>query len=142
VRDPVVPLRNDELIEFLIRHGELDDNLTFQFRKLCRLMATLIHQELHLRQEQLKRLYAPFDPDAETRPVGSNDGRTRADLLGEFLSSLVSALEAANYRPLTSQELEIALSGSTYWGLDLQINREIFDRLMIFVRGGGSTSRA
>jgi len=139
--DSFVPLRRDEIIELLVRLGKLDDRAETQFRRLCWLIEAAFHQEFHLRQEQLKRLYAPFDPDSDSRPVAIVGSASRGELLDEFLFGFVHVLEAANFRPLTEQELEAALADSTFWGLDLTINRDIFDRMMIFVRGEGIITR-
>jgi hypothetical protein len=139
-RTAFVPLSKDRLIDVIVRHGKLAD-LEAQFRALCHRIEAVIHCEFHTRQEQLKRLYAPFDPDSDVRPVQCGGNASRWDTLEEFLGGLIHVLDAANFRPLSDKELERALSGSTYWGLDLQINREIFDRLMIFVRGEGALGR-
>jgi hypothetical protein len=141
VGEPHVPLRRDELIEMLVRLGKLDGSEALEFRRLCKLIAAVFHQRYHEHQERLKQLYAPFDPDAETRPVRQGPNRPRGELLDEFLGTLFEVLTAAHYRPLEPKELEFALTGATYWGLDLQINRDIFDRLLIFVRGDSSMSR-
>jgi hypothetical protein len=136
-----VPLRREELFELLVRQGKLSGSDALDFRKLCKLITAVFHQNYHEHQKQLKRLYAPFDPDSETRPLERGTHRPRGELLDEFLANFSEVLTAAHYRPLEPKELEFALTGATYWGLDLQINRDIFDRLMIFVRGDMSLSR-
>jgi hypothetical protein len=141
VAEPYVPLRRDELIELLVRHGKLEGAEASEFRRLCRLIAVVFHQNYHEHQDRLKQLYAPFDPDAETRPIRQGIQRPRGEMLDEFLGTFSEVLTAAHYRPLEPKELEFALTGATYWGLDLQINRDIFDRLLIFVRGDCSMSR-
>jgi hypothetical protein len=141
VAEPYVPLRRDELVDLLVREGKLTARESLEFRRLCRLIAAVVHQDYHEHQEQLKRLYAPFDPDSETRPLPRETNRPRSERLDEFLGNFAEILTAAHYRPLDPKELDFALTGATYWGLDLQINREIFDRLLIFVRGDGAMSR-
>ncbi|MBI3465851.1 MAG: DUF3754 domain-containing protein [Planctomycetes bacterium] len=139
--EPYVPLGKHALIDALVRRGNLDDSTASQFRKLCRLTETILHQEFHQRQEHLKLLYAPFDPDTDSRPVKDSAGPSRGEMADEFLNELGNVLTAANYHPLTQKDLNQALSGATYWGLDLQIDRDIFDRLMIFVRGDNPALR-
>ncbi len=141
IAESYVPASRDELVEMLVRHGNLDDAEAVQFRRLGRLIAAAFHIEFHERLEHLKRLYAPFDPDSDARPIGANAGRNRAAAQDELLDAIGQVLTAAHYHPLSEQELDRALSGATYWGLDLAINRDIFDRLMIYVRGDSSTSR-
>jgi hypothetical protein len=135
--EPYIPARKDEIIELLVTSGSLEKGDATRFRKLCGLIEMILHQEFHTRQEHLKRLYAPFDPDSDTRPLAG----AREELIGEFLENLSEVLSAARYHPLAPDDLEYALSGATYWGLDLQMNRDIFDRLMIYVRGEGARSR-
>ena len=136
-----LPMRQEELVEFLIGRGGLGAAEAGQFRLLCNLLHMVLHQDFHQHQELLKRQYAPFDPDTETRPVAQDRTKSRGELLDEFMGSLSEVLTAAHYRPLAPEDLDYALSGATYWGLDLQINRSIFDRLMIYVRGDDARSR-
>lgn len=136
-----VALRKDELIEFLIAQGAMEPALARQFRRLCQLIETVLHQEFHARQEYLKKAYAPFDPDSDTRPLSNAASLPRDEMIGDFLDSLCEVLSAAHYVPLEQADLDYALSGATYWGLDLQINRQIFDRLLIYVRGASALSR-
>jgi hypothetical protein len=136
-----VALRKDELIDLLVNGVGLEKSIALEFRKLCTLIATILHQEFHARQEHLKTAYAPFDPDTDTRPLNRSSARPRGIMIDEFLNSLSEVLTAAHYHPLDPEDLDYALSGATYWGLDLQINRNIFDRLMIYVRGDSARSR-
>jgi hypothetical protein len=129
------------LIDLLISGCHLETVSAIRFRKLCELIETVLHQDFHTQQEHLKKLYAPFDPDSDTRPLHGAMSRRRDEMINEFMGGLAEVLTAAHYRPLSREDLEYALSGATYWGLDLQINRDIFDRLMIYVRGAGARSR-
>lgn len=140
-REQLIPLRKDELIDLLIRRAELDAGSAAQFRRLCRLFGAIFHHEFRVRLDQLKRLYAPFDPDTETRPLPNGESRTRMELIDAFLDELTNVLTAANFYPLPPEQLEKALSGATDWGLDLEINRDIFDRLLIYVRGASRVTR-
>ncbi len=140
-RDCYVGLRRDELVELLVRHGGLAAAEAAGFRTLfCRLQG-VVHYEFYGLREQLKALYTAFDPESDTRPVRYGNGRSRAESQDEFLDHLAHVVEAAHYHPLPEQQLQRALSGATYWGLDLDINPEIFDRLMIYVRGDVVSAR-
>jgi hypothetical protein len=150
VRDPVtcetpsesyVPFRKNELIDLLLASSPIDATAAGQFRRLCDLIEIVVHHEFHSQQEHLKNLYAPFDPDSSTRPLKQLGSRARLELTDELIGFLANVLNSAHYHPLGSKELEYALSGATYWGLDLQINRDIFERLIIYVRGHGLRSR-
>jgi Protein of unknown function (DUF3754) len=139
--EPYVALRKDELIDLLVSGAKLEEFVSVRFRKLCALIETVLHQEFHARQEHLKTVYAPFDPDSDTRPINRSSDRPRRVMIDDFLGSLSEILTAAHYHPLEREDLDYALSGATYWGLDLQINRSIFERLMIYVRGDRARSR-
>jgi hypothetical protein len=138
--EPYVPLRKSELVELLVRRGRLDAIEAESFRRLCTLIEMGFHFEFHATLERLKRLYAPFDPETDTHPVLDGE-RPREQLLDECLDMLARMLEAANYRRLTHEELERAMTGATYWGIDLEVDTRIFDRLLIFARGDGTLVR-
>ena len=67
LREQFIPLRKADLVDRLA--GELDATEAALFRNFCGLLQATIHHEFHRTLETLKDDYAPFDPDADTRPV-------------------------------------------------------------------------
>lgn len=97
-------------------------------------LASLLHVEFHERLEVLKELYAPLDPDSDTRrppgaPEPPADGARR---LGE---TLADALRRANYVELTREELHAALEQDSPFQLRVHVELADFAELVVFTRG-------
>jgi hypothetical protein len=132
-REQFIPLRRSELESLLLRGGKLSPTEQDQFGRFCRLLAATIHHEHHGEIEQLKNLYAPFDPDADTL---SRDATTAgSDELDELFRRFDGLLERANFRRLTQADLEFALAACSEWGLSLRVNFDLFERLELYARG-------
>jgi hypothetical protein len=105
------------------------------FLNLCRLLDATFHFEYHRQLEGLKQAYAPFDPDADTAPSAplSNEGRQAlAELLFERCGEL---LQRANFQRLSREKLEQSLLTASHWGVNLQLDFEIFEQLDLYWRG-------
>jgi hypothetical protein len=64
-----IPFRRSELIDLCLADRQLDERAGVQFREFCEILAAFYHLRAHAQLERLKEHYAPFDPDAETRPL-------------------------------------------------------------------------
>ena len=49
--------------------NRLTDSQKNAFNDLCRVLEAIFHYEFHRVLENLKNCYAPFNPDADTRPI-------------------------------------------------------------------------
>lgn len=104
-------------------------------RRFCRLLDALIHSEYHASLEELKNAYAPFDPDADTRPGGELSGGRRDELRGALFEKFGWLLGRGNFFRLAKEEIHRSVTDRSHWGLNLNLNFEIFERLEIYCRG-------
>src|SRR5713226_8860343 len=80
-REHFIPLRKSDLIDLLCADAELPPDQREPFRQFCLLVSATYHFEYHRRLEELKDAYAPFDPDADTRPQRSLPAEERQQRL-------------------------------------------------------------
>ena len=133
-REHFIPLRRSDLVELLSRDESLDEESRVQFLKLCDLLAATFHHDYRERLDKLKDLYAAFNPDAVT--LDMQDGARSRDLqAGELFEELVSLLERANYHRLSRDEIEQAVGAASEWGVRLNVDFDVFERLEVFARG-------
>ena len=101
--------------------------------------ATLIvshyHREYHARLQQLKNDYAPFDPDADTKVFKTLSPQERAGAQDRLFQAFSSLLERANYKRMTRDEIEKEMQGSSYWGIDMDVDWNVFERIELYHRG-------
>jgi hypothetical protein len=140
-REYFIPLRKSDLIELLCSEPGLTPEEVHDFRQFCTLVSATYHFEYHQRLEELKDAYAPFDPDADTRKLetlSENEKGTRVAALFERFDSL---MQRANYEPLGQKDIEAALGVQTPWGIDMNIDLDVFDRYALYARGDNKGKR-
>lgn len=135
-REHFIPLRKGELIDLLIQGKSLEPAQREPFSQFCKLLSSMFHFEYHSRLEELKNTYAPFDPDADTitlQPLNPDERKHRQDIL---FADFISLLEKANYTHLSHATLHEAIEiGASDWGLNMDVDFDVFDRLEVFSRG-------
>ncbi len=105
------------------------------FRNLCTRLRSIFHVEHLTELIKIEELYGPLDPDSELIqlvPLSENEKESRTGQLVDRLSSL---LYSAHYQRLTRDELQHAIELSSEWGVKLDVDFNVFDRLEVFARG-------
>lgn len=134
-REQFIPIRKTDLVELLCRDWPLTAHDRDHFRRFCRRLDATLHCEYHARLEQLKDAYATFDPDSDTQPLEPHASGQRAQEIEQLFTQFVALLERANFKRLSSSEINAALERASDWGVNLEVDFEVFDRLEIFARG-------
>ena len=134
-REHYIPLRPAEMVQKLANDPALTIFESELFRQFCRLVEATIHHEYWSRLNELKAVYAPFDPDGDSLTQPALDESERKGRCRQLFEKFDSLLERANYRRLTREDLEQALRTSSGGGLELHIDLDLFERLEIYVRG-------
>ncbi len=137
-----IPLRKADLVRLLAADAQFQGDERDQFLQLCALVAATFHHEFHQRLEDLKELYAPFDPDSVTKELRTYTDEQRAQLVPELFRQLVELLERANYRRLSRTEIEQAAGAASDWGVRLQVDFAVYEQLEVYVRGDVVTRRS
>ncbi len=134
-REQFIPWRKADLVDKLARWQGLSAGEVAAFRRFCELTQSLVHCQYHATVEDLKNAYAPFDPDADTRPGQElSEGQLVAqrELLFDRFGLL---LERGNFVRLAQEEIDRALHDRSHWGLNLAVDFTIFERLELYCRG-------
>lgn len=102
-----------------------------KFREFCHVLKSVFHFEFHDTLEQLKDLYAPINPDRDTRKVGvfsDEEGESFTDTLHELLNN-------ANYEKLSQSAIAAAFEESSLFQLKLEIDFDEFEEVLLYARG-------
>jgi hypothetical protein len=111
--------------------GNLNDPDQMKFREFCRLLQSIFHFEYHENLEQLKDLYAPINPDRDTRKVDVFSEEEKVS----FTDTLHELLDKANYEKLSQDAIEAAFEESSLFQVKLKIDFDNFDEVLLFTRG-------
>lgn len=135
-REHFIPLRKSDLIELLVHDKQLSAAEREPFRQFCTLVSAVFHFEYLRQLEDLKDAYAPFDPDADTKPpplISDTEKVKREEQLFEKFTAL---MERANFKRLKREEMERAIQEvAAVSGMNTHVDLDMFHRLELFVRG-------
>jgi hypothetical protein len=134
-REHFIPLRKQELIDLLCGDATLTPQEAEGFRQFGGLVSAIYHFEFNQKLERLKAAYAPFDPDADTRPLvrlTAEEKRSRLNLLFRDFAWL---MERANFKHLCTEDIGPYLNTASDWGIRMDVDFSCFERLAIFARG-------
>ena len=135
-REHFIPLRKSDLIELLCRDKKLPAAEREPFRQFCTLVSSVFHFEYLKQLEDLKDAYAPFDPDADTKPLNPVSDAQRHENEEQLFEKFTALMERANFKRLTREEMQRASQEvATISGVNTHVDLDMFDRLEVFVRG-------
>jgi hypothetical protein len=134
-REHYIPLRKSDLVDLLCADKHLTAETRGPFRQLCELASALFHFEYQKQLDGLKDDYAPFDPDAETRPLHPPAAAEMPKLLDNLFADFDALMERANFKRYHETAINRAVCNDTMTGLRTDIDPGVFDRLHVFVRG-------
>ncbi len=134
-REQFIPFRKAELAQTLADESGLALADIQRLRRFFRLVDTLIHGEYHTALEELKNTYAEFDPDTDTRPGPELSPALLDARRNALFEKFVWLLARANFTRLSIDEIHRSVRDRSHWGLDLDLNFDIFERLEVFCRG-------
>lgn len=135
-REHFIPLRKSDLIELLVKDKKLQVEQREPFRQFCTLVSSVFHFEYLKQLEELKDAYAPFDPDADTKPLCPISDKDRQQDEEQLFQKFTALMERANFKQLIREEMQKALQEvATVSGIRTQVDLDMFERLEVFVRG-------
>jgi hypothetical protein len=134
-REHYIPLRKSDLVELLCGDKSLSRADRDSFRQLCVLISAVFHFEYHQRLEELKNDYAPFDPDAVTRPIKTLLPEERQEKLEQLFQQFDSLMERANFKKLDQAALQDANDKASEFGLRTWVDFRQFEKLAGYTRG-------
>ncbi len=107
IRERFIPVRKTDIVNTLVAHGRLaNDHEREKFRRLCRLLGAIYHNEYFDRLERLRDDYYYFAPDLDphARFDQATQERAYADLVGTF----GSVMQKADFIEVSLAEIERA----------------------------------
>jgi hypothetical protein len=140
-REHYIPVRQSELVELLCQDLGTDRNSAESFRAFNQLVAATFHFEYYQLLQQLKDEYAPFNPDAVATPLHPYSGADRTREIEKLYERFVFLMERANFKRLTMEEVLEVTKGVSEWGLNMDVDFRIFEKIEIFSRGDAVGTR-
>ncbi len=124
-----IPLRRFDVVELCAR--ESDD--AGHFREFGQLLLALLHNESLGSLNALKNAYSEFNPDRDT--IAIDREVDEAALADKLLDTFDQTLMAANYRRLSSAELDRALHETSVIPLNTEVDLDDYEFFAFYYRG-------
>ncbi len=134
-------MRKSDLVARLASHPALHASEQDAFQRFCRLLEATLHYEFHSQLEELKNAYAPFDPDSDTVTLAPLAAEKRDTLATDVFEKFTWLLEKANFVRLSHDDIQSAVGAMSAWGVNIDVDFSIFDRLEVFARGDNVVRR-
>ncbi len=137
VAEHFIPVRKSDLIDCLASKMPADQRPGFL--QLSQILAATFHYEFHLRMEKHKNEYATLDPDRDTNQIqDQSEARCKAaeeKIAESFVANTMALLERANFSRLDRADIESTVGAASDWGVNLDVDFELFERLEVYARG-------
>ena len=129
--DYYIPVRKSEIVSAILHHEALSDEDRPDMASLIRWLALLFHMEFFTTAEHIKELYVGLNPDQKgDHPLETSHAQRQV-----FLEELDRVLIAANFRPLTNEEVEEADSKEGRLRSEIKVKTGVFSRVQFYARG-------
>jgi hypothetical protein len=132
-REHYIPLRQADIVELLA--GGLPEDDAGKLRQLATFLGATFHFEYHRYLEALEETYAPFDPDTVTRPLKPISAANRSEMINDFFERFQGLMERANFKHLDKAAIIEATKAVSDWGINMDVDFDLFERLDIYYRG-------
>jgi hypothetical protein len=130
-----IPLRHTDLILRLQDSMNVSERETKAFKDLCERLTAIFHIEHLSTLMKVEDLYAPLDPDSDAVEVYELSDEERDQRIEDSFVRITQILYSAHYHRLDRNELRHAIDVGYAWGVKLDVDIEVFERLEIFARG-------
>lgn len=134
-RATFIPLRQKDLQAVLIKKFQITDGELAEYKELCSRLQAIFHVEHLSSLLYLEEIYDTLDPDSNMVDLKTVSVEKREALTNALLNQLEKLLTSAHYKRLSREELERAIEVGCQWGVQLDVNFDIYDRLEIYARG-------
>ena len=134
-RPTFIPLRHKDLKSALVDSLSLQGSELESFHKLCDRITAVFHVEHQATLLRLEEIYELLDPDSQLVALESLGQNERGDVGDHLIDQVSGLLFSAHYKRLTRKEIERAIDIGWQWGVKLDVDFDMFDRLEIFARG-------
>lgn len=139
--DRFVPLRSQDLAEYLSRDTATFGAVAGELPAVCESITDVIQQEAIAFDRELVHRYVPFNPDAETIVDPADTRRRTEDSCGEFISRIEFLLEKTNFVELSTAQIEEACRAPRSEKLRVRLHPDRVRHISVWVRGRGDVPR-
>lgn len=130
-----LPLTRFALIDRLTDPRLWPEAESADVRRFFRYLDYWRHQRYAARLLELEQTYEPFSPDSDLLMTRKYTDGELAGMQARIIKEVEEILIQANYKPIDPRIISKLLTAETHYGLDLEVDFELFEECLIFYRG-------
>lgn len=130
-----IPFRRSDIVDMCLSGGNLSASAEQLFRDNCASIENVFQNEFHGIKQQIKDVYAPLDPDADTRLLSQF---SKQESTPDLVENLEQVLQRANYEKVTEQGMQKALRSSSLFQVRLYVDMQDFEEVLLYTRGANA----
>ena len=127
-----LPFRREDILRSLYESLPLPPGESPQFERVLAQIEQHFREDFASVRRDLKSLYAPLDPDRDTRVL---PGELPPEPPEELANVLERVLDRANYDKVSDDKLAKALKSSSLFQVRLVVDLEDFEEVLLYTRG-------
>ena len=107
-------------------------------RRFFRYLDHWRRQQYNAQLNELEETYEPFSPDSDLLMTRAFTPDERAVMQARVIEGMTRILNQANYVRIDHNDVEQILTRESAYGLDLQVDLDVFEEVLLFYRGASS----
>lgn len=135
IAEHFIPVAYDELFDDAMKYFAARQDNIEEYRRFSLLLQQIYHARFFTDLQQLKRLYLPFNPDADTLTRLHYTPDEYEAMKVSLTEQIHPLLDDANYEELTEEALNKAMARTSPYGVEVSVDFGDFDDISLFYRG-------
>jgi len=140
-KERFIPISRQEIVNDLLAASHWSVEEKHQFGEFCQIFEALYHYKFQTNLEELKRCYAPFNPDTDIVTQHEYSANEKQELRHSLNEEMRRLLNNANYEPLSIEEINQAINAESFYGVNVSVDLDDFEKLIVYYRGSTTQTK-
>lgn len=141
-RENFIPVTRHALVDRLTRTHLWPAGQAAETRRYFRYLDFWRRQSYTAKVLEMDKTYEPFSPDSDLLITRKFSDTERREMEKRFVADMRGLLRSANYNEISASNAAVILTKDSHYGLDLEVDLDVFDELLIFYRGATSRTQS
>jgi hypothetical protein len=137
-KERFIPVTRFALLDRLTAPTSWPAGQAKEARRFFRYLDHWRRQQYNAQLNELEETYEPFSPDSDLLMTRAFTPDERAVMQSRVIEGMTRILNQANYVRIDHNDVEQILTRESAYGLDLQVDLDVFEEVLLFYRGASS----
>lgn len=133
-----IPVNLQEIIDDLCQTPGWSEEQRKDFHSFCHVFVALYHYKFKEQFAEIKRAYHPFNPDCDVIAKKEYSAQECQQLRNNLIKHAKALLNHANYEVLTVDDINLAMSEASPYGINVSVNLDDYADMLLYYRGSAT----